>query len=546
MSSSAKIIEHRLNKNTKPGPLSGPTYGCIHIPDYPVQAFIRNEPDLRRRPMAILDGTFPLFTVVATNTFARGLGVQIGMTKLQLERFPDLIVRHRSEKQEDSAHHALIDCANFFTPRVEDTATDTVALDLNGLSQLWGTPRAMAQKLFRAADKLGLEAHIAIASNPDAAIHAAKAEAGITVIAMGDETRRLESLDLDILAASEEIRASFSRWGLQTFQDLVRLPEIGVVERLGQEGLKLQQMARGETSRPLRILNEKPCFKESIELDDSIDSLEPLTFIFSRLLNQLCQRLEARNRATDALRLSLALEPLTLEPLSMEKPLKEEDAGDEKDAEDPGTSPHRFVRTIRLPTPTRDSRVLLKLLQLDLDAHRPPRPVIGVTLRAEPAPPRRIQNGLFVPLAPEPEKLELTLARIGTIVGNDRIGSPRLLDTHRPDRFRIQHFTVPTRSKARRLPRNPPTSMALRMFRPPLEATVEKLGGQLSRIFFSGRSGKITTARGPWSTSGEWWRENPWNREEWDVEVQSGRDRSLYRIYQDQQTHQWFVHATYD
>ncbi len=535
MSSSAKIIENRLNTNPKSGPVFGPIYGCIYIPDYPVQAFIRNEPALRRRPMAILDGTFPLFTVVATNTVARGLGVQIGMTKLQLEQFPNLIARHRSGKQEDAAHHALIDCAHFFTPRVEDTAPDTIALDLNGLSQLWGTPRAMAQKLFRAADKLGFESHIAIASNPDAAMHAAKAEAGITVIAMGDEARKLESLDLHILTASEETRTSFSRWGLQTFQDLAQLPEVGVVERLGQEGVRLQQMARGETSRPLRVLNKKSFFKQSIELDDSIDYLEPVTFIFSRLLNQLCQRLEARNRATHELRLTL-----TLEPSFGKKPL------DEADEEDPEKSSHHFVRTIRLPTPTRDSRILLKLLQLDLDAHRPPRPVIGVTLTAEPAQPRRIQNGLFVPLAPEPEKLELTLARIGTIVGNDRIGSPRLLDTHRPDRFRIQHFTLPTRSKAKRLSTHPSASMALRIFRPPLEATVEKLGGQLSRIFFSGKSGKVTTARGPWNTSGEWWREDPWNREEWDVEVQSGHDRTLYRIFQDQQTHQWFVDAAYD
>ena len=535
MSSSAKSIEHRLNTNPKPGPVSGPIYGCIHIPDYRVQAFIRNEPALRRRPMAILDGTFPLFTVVATNTFARGLGVQIGMTKLQLEQFPDLIVRHRSEKQENSAHHALIDCAHFFTPRVEDTALDTVTLDLNGLAQLWGTPRAMAQKLFRAADKLGLESHIAIASNPDAAMHAAKAEAGITVIAMGDEARKLESLDLHILSSSEEVRSSFKRWGLRTFQDLDKLPEIGVAERLGQEGVRLQQMARGKTSRPLKVLNEKPCFKESMEFDESIDSLEPVTFIFSRLLKQLCQRLEARNRATHQLRLTLTLEPLF-----------GKNSPDEEDGDAPEKSPHRFVRTLSLPTPTRDSRVLLKLLQLDLEAHRPPRPVIGVTLSAEPTTPRRIQNGLFVPLAPEPAKLELTLARIGSIVGDERVGSPRLLDIHHPDRFRIQHFTLPTQSKAKRLPTPPPTSMALRMFRPPLEATVEKLGGQLSRIFFSGKSGKVMTARGPWNTSGEWWRENPWNREEWDVEVQSGHDRTLYRIYQNQQTHQWFVDAAYD
>ena len=526
MSSSAKIIEHRLNTNPKPGPL----YGCIHIPDYPIQAFIRNEPSSsRRRPMVVLDGAFPLFTVVATNSFARETGVQIGMTKLQLERFPGLLIRQRSQKQEDSAHRTLIDCAHFFTPRVEDTATDTVTLDLNGLSRLWGTPRTMAQKLFRAADKLGLEAHVAIAPNPDAAIHAAKAEAGITVIRGGDEAQKLEALDLRILSPSEEVQASFNRWGLRTFQDLSELPEVSVAERLGQEGVRLQKMARGETTRPLQILNEKPYFKESMGLDESIDSLEPMSFMFSRMLNRLCQRLEARNRATNELRLVLALEPLF----------------DEK-PEEPST---RFVRIIRLPTPTRNSKVLLKLLQLDLDAHHPPHPVIGITLRAEPVEPRRIQNGLFVPLAPEPAKLDLTLARIGTIVGEHNVGSPRLLDSHRPDGFRIQHFTLPPSpmmKKQKGLSTGPCASMASRIFRPPLEAVVEKLEGQPSRIFFSGKSGRVIRARGPWNTSGEWWRETPWKREEWDVQVQTGQSHTLYRIYQDQQTHQWFVDATYD
>ena len=359
---------------------------------------------------------------------------------------------------------------------------------------------------------------------------------------MGDEAQKLASLGLHTLAASEEIQASFSRWGVQTFQDLARLPEVGVAERLGQEGIRLQQMARGETTRPLRVLNEKLFFKESMEIDGSINSIESLAFIFSRLLNPLCKRLEAHNRATNALRLILTLEPL----FGKNPPNKDNKDNKNNDEGDPGKSPHRFVRAIRLPTPTQDSRVLLKLLQLDLDAHRPPRPVIGVTLTAEPVQPRRIQNGLFAPLAPEPEKLELTLARIGTIVGNDCIGSPRLLDTHHPDRFRIQRFTLPTRSRAKKLHTNTSISMALRIFRPPLEATVEKLGGQFSRIFFSGKSGKVTTARGPWNSSGEWWREDPWNREEWDVEVQSGQDHALYRIYQDPQTHRWFVDATYD
>ncbi len=554
----------------------GLLYGCIHIPDSPVQAFVRNEPELRRQPVAVLDGAFPLFTVVSANRFARQAGVEIGMTKLQLERFPELRIRYRSQNQEDSMHRALLDCAHYFSPRVEDTAPATVALDLNGLSRVWGTPRSMAQKLFRAADKLGIEAHIATAGNPDAAIHAAKGEAGITVIPAGRELKRLRDLPLQILSPSEEISETLARWGLETFQDLTRLPKIQVSERLGQEGVHLQQLARGETSRPLLTKKDKLHFRESMELEHSIDSMEPLTFILSRLLNQICQRLTARNLTTNKLDLALSLESARGQP-------------------------DHFVRTINLPIPIRDPKILLKLFQLDLDGHRPPAPIKAVALNAEPVQPRRIQNGLFLPLAPEPEKLELTLTRIGSIVGGDNVGSPDLLDTHRPDAFRMRRFDVTrpskqkptrrqpnpsggveapgTRSRLKNLeprrgaveaPRGlgtqarapeaymkyvedarnasaaPPPLMARRIFRPSIATSVEMRQGHPSRVHFRGKSGKVVTASGPWNSSGQWWRPDPWNREEWDVEVQSGQQNTLYRIYQDKRSNDWFVDGIYD
>jgi hypothetical protein len=88
----------------------------------------------------------------------------------------------------------------------------------------------------------------------------------------------------------------------------------------------------------------------------------------------------------------------------------------------------------------RDARVFLKLLQLDLAANPPNAPVTKVFLAAEPVRPQVAQHGLFRPMEPQPEKLELMLARINGIVGAGRVGSPELLDTHRPDAFRMQRF----------------------------------------------------------------------------------------------------------
>src|SRR5262249_1751796 len=148
-----------------------------------------------------------------------------------------------------------------------------------------------------------------------------------------------------------------------------------------------------------------------IELEYSIVLLEPLALLLQHMLEQLCARLAARALATQELRLQLGLEPGS----SRREVFPEEVSG---------TPPQNdvFVRALRLPVPLLDARVFLKLLQLDLKAHPPGAPIVKVHLAAEPVRPRTAQAGLFLPLSPEPEKLELTIARIAGIVGEERVG----------------------------------------------------------------------------------------------------------------------------
>src|SRR5262252_891245 len=111
--------------------------------------------------------------------------------------------------------------------------------------------------------------------------------------------------------------------------------------------------------------------------------------------------------------------------------------------------------TITLPVPMRDPRTLLRLLLFDIEAHPPAAAITAVTITAEPVKPRASQTGLFIPLAPEPEKLEITLARLAKLVGAENVGSPELLDTHRPDAFRVKRFSVTaTRKKSRSNPQS--------------------------------------------------------------------------------------------
>ena len=68
------------------------------------------------------------------------------------------------------------------------------------------------------------------------------------------------------------------------------LPEVALSERLGQEGLRLQQLARGAASRTLVPVEAPPIFEEAVELEHPIVLLEPLAFLLNRLLEQICAR----------------------------------------------------------------------------------------------------------------------------------------------------------------------------------------------------------------------------------------------------------------
>ena len=547
-------------------------FAALYIPDLPVEAIVRAAPELRRCAVAVVEGAPPMEMVCALNQTARARGIEAGMTRLQAQaRDQKLEVRKRSRAQEEAAHAALLDCAQAFSPRVEDTAADTVIADLTGLEQLFGAAAKIARDLAKRASDMGLEAHVAVASNPDAALHATRGFSGVTVIPPGKESERLGTLSIEALSPPPQLLDTLERWGVRTLRALAVLPEVAVTARLGQEGLRLQRLARGATMRDLVPCEPPLRFEESIELEHPVELLEPLAFVLGRLLEQLCARLGARALATNELRLALSLQPSAISEADVSRFMfhvsreeEERETRNEKRAT-------IFARTLRLPVPMLDGKLFLKLLQLDLKSHPPAAPVLKVTLAVEPVRPRFAQGGLFLPLAPEPERLELTLARIAGVVGEGNVGSAEPLDTHRPDAFRMLRFMVtpaglkPRHQEAdtqRLKPLGVRGVLALRIFRPPLPVRVDLRSGKPSHVRSVRINGEVVSAAGPWKTSGEWWKQqsnrrntediekrDSWIREEWDIAVASVTAKTdavgLYRIFVDDRG-KWFVHGEYD
>ncbi len=387
--------------------------------------------------------------------------------------------------------------AEAFSPFYEVMADDTAVFDAGRLERLAGGFERIARSVW---EKSGHSVNVAMAATPDAAVLAARNFPGINILR--DAATTLADLPLYALPIDEA--DIFAAWGIRTLGDLAALPETGLAERMGVRAVELQRMARGAVSRPLQVSKPAEIYEDRIELEHPVELLQPLLFLIARILNEQCAKLVAHGLAASEIRIELT----------------------------------NYTRTLHLPVPMRDSKALLKLLQTELEAHPPEEPMSFVALALKPVEPRRFQHGMFIPLAPAPDRLELTLARIRGLVGAENVGIPELLDTWRPAPFRlvnVEQAFSPAISQAEGL-----LHFAFRYFHPPIPATVHLEGARPARIAATGIHGRVVNASGPWRTSGEWWTTGPWDRDEWDVALNDG---ALYRLYH---ADQWFIEGAYD
>jgi protein ImuB len=407
---------------------------------------------------------------------------------------------------------ALLDLALEFSPYVEQTSSGAVIFCIDPLRQLLGSPYQISSEISRAGYERKLQANLAIASNPDTAILLARHVTGITLVTPGEECRKLAPLSLSALTSDQAMLAILLRWGVKTCDDLALLPEAGVAERLGPGGVYLRNLALGVIHRPLRIPAETSNYQRRVELEHPIALLEPLLFLFSGALVELCSLLRSQARAARLLAITLDLE-----------------------------NHPPYQAALEFPVPLTDHLTMLKLLQLHLERHPPEAPILAFHLHIDPDEPRRVQGGLFLPPTPLPDKLQITLARIAGMVGEENVGAPQRLNTHRPDAFRLTALNLAPPKHTTSQPQGNILRLVIRIFRPALEARVRLVELAPKHIHAPGVKGAVLHSAGPWKTSGEWWTDTAWSRHEWDVALDDG---ALYRIYQ--QSHSWFVQGVYD
>jgi protein ImuB len=489
-----------------------PRIACLVVPDLPIAAACRADPELAGRPLALSEALAPHARLTAVSPRARARGVRPGHTVAQARAVAaDLVVRRRDAAAERSAIDALADVAASLACRVEVSA-DGVFLDADGARHLVESETGLATALVARAARVGLAARAGVGAGMTVARLAARgASDGVEVVPAGAECGFLAPLPITVLAPEPALLATLERWGVRRLGDLARLPAAEVANRLGAAGATLVRLARGEDARPLAPLPRTAPIAEAIDLEYALDTLEPLLFVLRGLVERAVARVGLEGIGCARLGLVLRLEDRS-----------------------------RDQRSLVLAAPTRDVRTMLGCLRVELES-RPPRAAIGhVTLHAVPEGIRAAQLGLFQPPGPAPERLATTLARLAALCGSDRVGAPAVVDSHRPGAAAVAPFTLAPANAP--LPTTtPPCRLLVRAVRPPRPVEVFCNRDRPDFVRGQGLGGRVVGAAGPWRIVAEWWSAAACARDYYDVELSDG---GVYRCYREDG--RWFVDGVYD
>ena len=348
-------------------------------------------------------------------------------------------------------------------------------------------------------------------------------------------------------AEVQQILAILHKWGIHTLGQLAALDKEELRARLGPEAVRLWESANGQSNRLLKFVQAPESFDESFEFEHQIETAEPLLFMLRRFLEQLAVRLRA---------IYLVARELDLRITFVNK--------------------QTYERIFKIPQPTNDVDLLFRMLHTHLENFKSEHPIVTVSLDAQPIKPASQQFGLFETALRNPQQLYETLARLTGLLGADRVGTPVLEETYRPDAFRMEPFSWNPISKANgtddphstlsqthsfaltgasrpSLPRGERErrtcdstavreGAALRRFRPAAAASVFVSESIPVHIQSAGKiNGKVADQRGPYLLSGNWWDETAWAHAEWDLQLDEGL---LVRCYQSGET--WEIDGVYD
>lgn len=516
-------------------------FAVVLIPEFPLQALLRGKS--QAVPAVVVDdavvprragqrGQSGKAPVIARNPQAVEGGIQLGMTAPQAQaRCSGVRVLTRDREEEEAVYQEFLQQVGEHGADLEATVPGVVTMDLFSCPEWQVDQRRAGETMVRVLGRaLRMDVVVGVGLTPDqarlAAASAAVSGAMVRLLREGAATVLREE-PIELLQPSVSLLEVLRLWGVNTVGQFLRLPREELGHRLGAEAADLWEVVTGKRRRLLQLLRPPQSYRVVSHFDYEIETLEPLCFLLRRGLETLVTRLASQYRVASKIHLVLFLADGT-----------------------------QVQECFRVPDPSNEVDLLYRLVHCRLEALVAKSPVVGIALELTPEPPKKQQFDFFRATLQDPNRFGRTLAELEALLGSERVGSPRALDTHRPDAFQLQPFDRAMEQAVKEQGRAKPPEhdervslgvmlgLPLRRCRPPMKVrvAVERHQGVPTplRLLDGPHRGTVVARRGPWRYSGEWWDVRAWAREEWDVQLHDGALCQLARLGE-----AWYVEGLY-
>ncbi|MBT5030955.1 MAG: DNA polymerase Y family protein [Proteobacteria bacterium] len=489
-----------------------PVWLAVYLPDIGLDVCDFEQAD---KPKVVTEQQHGQSIVYSVCEFAFEMGITPGMKLLSAQALcVDLQACERQAEKEQQYLVNLAEHLQVFTPMISVEQPDAVLLEVRDSVKLFGGLSALSDSLeanLKTREKFRFV--LAGAPAPEASLMLARAGQSILVTEAAAIKTALGSLPVvclplkGVLKNIERGLQKLQNMGVDTLQDLWRLPLPGLRERFGDDFVALLERIQGKILDRRQAHKNKPCFSQSLELESEADSRCWLNQACELLLEQLCDWLTSINAVTSQMEFIFLHNGRVIECMKI------------------GNRQGSAHKSQWRP-----------LLELYLERQTLSEPVNQLQLHSQHVYPEHLQN--------------LDLFRQATLAGRDdwsttlaelsvRLGESHLifLDT-RPD-YRPEKQLALFSSEA--VEAGKPTNHAtdnLKDSRPCWLLDSAQRLGKLLRGWPAG----YERISGPERIESGWWDEDDMRRDYYVVQDTQSRHAWIYR---DLESHEWFLHGLF-
>ena len=365
----------------------------------------------------------------AVNESARRYGVRAGQSIAEAGALvASLVVREVTlvEVRETLSCIAEVGLSLGATVAVE--APDTVCVDITGSAHLQGGEVALACEFANRVRSMGHSVRVAISDGPQLArafAHWFTPEAaepedrGVCVVPSQRTVAAFSSLPIHALPLADDTSAWFARLGVFTVGELCALPRQALGSRLAAASATVSELCAGRDRAPLIAYTPERTISESSTWDEPVTGTEPLLFVLGGLVSRVSARLTGRGEAAHSLVLTITSDPAI--------------------ARFRGEKLEQVLR-FKLAAPLHRAEEMRRVLSARLGRTRLGAPSLGMRLTVPkllPAIARQLEFSLVMAGvtvgAAESDEIPVLIAELVADLGEDKVGTLELVDSHRPE-----------------------------------------------------------------------------------------------------------------